>query len=82
MKSENKVVRKLEELADKLQKMGESITDEGERENPPTEQAAELCFLIGNLFAIGWVLDQEEELKELATKFKVAASLQSLKGML
>jgi len=49
MKTESKCVDRLAELAAKLQEIGESLTNEGERENLSTEQITQLCFLLGSL---------------------------------
>ncbi len=82
MKTEKQIVDRLVKLADKLSEIGNSMIDEGERENPPPEKLAELTTTLGMLLAIGWVLDQEEEMKQLMTTFKVAGSLHSLRGIL
>lgn len=82
MKTEAEIVAKLEENANKLEELSGQITAlEAEQKEVPEEIKQQVCFALAAVYVLGWVMDCEEELKDLDTKLKLAGVLNKLKEM-
>ena len=77
MKLQEDAISKLEKCVDELTKYNNAIPED--RQNQPTmEDAAIISYLLGFIFALGWMLGEEEALQQLAVKFRVAALVKKL----
>lgn len=81
MKTESQVAKRLEDVAGKFIELAEKV--EAIQGDPPAEIVLELQTTFAVMMAIGWVLDQEEEMQKIATRVQTldAASKLAAKGL-
>jgi len=72
MKTEQQIEQRLDEIVKKI----ESITFDVGDDEPTEEQKSSLGVLVSQMFAIGWVMDCEDDLKQIARTFKIAAAVE------
>ncbi len=77
MKTEAQIMEKLEEAVKKMNELSSSVADE-----PTKEQLASIMHMTGWLFCIGWVLDCEDELRQLMIPLKIAAEMNSVDNII
>lgn len=77
MKSPEQVTLKLEKVVDDLSKVIKTLPTQVD--NATFEEKVALSSNIGMMCALAWVLDYEEELKEVFALTKVASITQQLK---
>lgn len=70
MKTEQQIEEKMEELIEKLSTI--TVDVDGE---PTKEQIGAIMLGIGWIYCIGWVMDCEEELKEITRTLKLGSAI-------
>lgn len=68
MKSYKQVETRLEMVLGEIIKMGETITEK----EPTPEQKEQIILQLGIISALGWVLDMDQEIKEMWRSIKIA----------
>ena len=80
MKTPTQIINKLEELSGKFETFTNGIPEEQRGENIPHDRQVEVAYLMGTLFALGWICDCEEQLKSIFVLAKIANSTETLFG--
>ena len=77
MKTEAQITEKLEACVKKMAEVSSSVEDG----DPTKEQLSSIMHMTGWLFCIGWVLDCEDELRQLMAPLKIAAAMETISGV-
>lgn len=85
MKTEKQVEGYLEKVVNGVEALVKGIDAQparkGKAAKANAEQKIQLGFMLGAMFALGTVLDAEEELKQIMAKMSMAAVLEKASGI-
>jgi hypothetical protein len=76
MKTETQILEKLTEVVNRFSTMAEAL--DPNVETLPNEVAIPIASLFSGIMLLGWVLDQEEEIKIVLAQLKLSEALGNL----